>query len=199
MILNHLWGLYAHPKEEWHTIDARHESFRYSMAHIMIVALIPAICAYYSAVHLGWSIGVGDAIKLTSQSALLMSVAMYCGLIIGVFTLAWLAYWMAHTFGAEPTYTQTVELCSYTSTPLFMVGFAALYPELWFVVSVGLVGLVYSVYLLYVGIPILMHIPEERGFIYASSVVTCGLTLLVVLMATTAILWMSGYGPTYTH
>jgi hypothetical protein len=80
-----------------------------------------------------------------------------------------------------------------------MVGFAALYPELWFVVSVGLVGLVYSVYLLYVGIPILMHIPEERGFIYASSVVTCGLTLLVVLMATTAILWMSGYGPTYTH
>jgi len=65
MILNHLWGLYAHPKEEWHTIDARHESFRYSLIHILLVALIPSVCAYYSAVHLGWSIGVGDRIMLT--------------------------------------------------------------------------------------------------------------------------------------
>ena len=64
---------------------------------------------------------------------------------------------------------------------------------------VVLAGLAYSVYLLYVGVPILMHIPEERGFIYASSVVTCGLVLLVVVLASTAILWSSGYGPAFTH
>ena len=45
MILNHLWGLYAHPKEEWHTIDTRHESFRYSLIHILLVALIPMAMA----------------------------------------------------------------------------------------------------------------------------------------------------------
>ena len=199
MILGHLWGLYDHPKEVWHTIDARHESFRYSMMHILLVALIPSICAYYSAVHLGWSIGVGDKIYLTANSALMMSVAMYVALIGGVFTLAMSAHWMAHTFGAEPTYTQTLELSAYTSTPLFMVGIAALYPELWFVMVVGLAGLAYSVYLLYVGVPILMHIPEERGFIYASSVVTCGLILLVTVLAATAILWSSGFGPAFTH
>ncbi|MCB5225696.1 YIP1 family protein [Alishewanella sp. 16-MA] len=199
MILNHLWGIYAHPKEEWHTIDARHESLRYSLIHILLVALIPSICAYYSAVHLGWSIGVGEKIFLTANSALMLSVAMYFALIIGVLALALLAHWMAHTFGAEPTYTQTLELSSYTSTPLFMVGLAALYPELWFVMVVGLAGLTYSVYLLYVGVPILMHIPEERGFIYASSVVTSGLILLVTLLAATAILWSSGFGPAFTH
>ncbi|MDX3774284.1 Yip1 family protein [Chromatiaceae bacterium AAb-1] len=199
MILNHLWGLYAHPKEEWHTIDKRHESFRYSLIHILIVALIPSICAYYSAVHLGWSIGAGEPIRLTSDSALMLSVCMYAALIIGVFALAWLAQWMANTFGASPSYTQALELAAYTSTPLFMVGFAGLYPELWFVVAVGLVGLAYSVYLLYVGVPILMHIPEERGFIYASSVVTCGLVLLVCILAATAILWSTGFGPAFTH
>ena len=26
MLLNHIWGLYAHPKEEWQTIEKRHES-----------------------------------------------------------------------------------------------------------------------------------------------------------------------------
>lgn len=199
MILNHLWGLYAHPKEEWQTIDARHESLKYSLTHIMLVALIPSICAYVSAVNIGWSIGVGDPIRLTADSAMMLAVAMYIALILGVFALAYLAHWMAHTFGAEPSYTQTLELASYTSTPLFMVGFAALYPELWFVMLVGLAGLSYSVYLLYVGVPILMHIPEERGFIYSSSVVTCGLILLVCVLTATAILWSSGFAPMFTH
>jgi len=199
MILNHLWVLYAHPKEEWQTIDARHESLKYSLTHIMLVALIPSICAYFSAVNIGWSIGVGDPIRLTADSAMMLGVAMYVALILGVFALAYLAHWMAHTFGAEPTYTQTLELASYTSTPLFMVGFAALYPELWFVMLVGLAGLSYSVYLLYVGVPILMHIPEERGFIYSSSVVTCGLILLVCVLTATAILWSSGFSPMFTH
>lgn len=199
MILNHLWGLYAHPKEEWQTIDARHESLKYSLTHIMLVALIPSICAYVSAVNIGWSIGVGDPIRLTADSAMMLAVAMYIALILGVFALAYLAHWMAHTFGAEPSYTQTLELASYTSTPLFMVGFAALYPDLWFVMLVGLAGLSYSVYLLYVGVPILMHIPEERGFIYSSSVVTCGLILLVCVLTATAILWSSGFAPMFTH
>jgi Yip1-like protein len=55
----------------------------------------------------------------------------------------------------------------------------------------------YSVYLLYSGVPIMMNIPEEKGFIYASSVVTCGLVLLVSIMAFSAIMWSLGLGPEY--
>ena len=128
-----------------------------------------------------------------------MAGAMYLAMITGVLILAYLAFWMAKTFGAEPTYTQTVELAAYTSTPMFMSGIAALYPELWFIACVGIVGLCYSVYLLYVGTPIIMHIPEDRGFIYASSVVTGGLVLLVCILAATAALWTSGFGPLMTH
>ncbi|WNO61466.1 Yip1 family protein [Rheinheimera sp. MMS21-TC3] len=199
MILNHLWGLYAHPKQEWHSIDTRHESFRYSIIHIMLIALIPALCAYYSAVYLGWSIGAGERIILTEESARIMAIGMYVALIAGVFALSFIANWMAITFGAKPSYTQTLELAAYTATPMFMVGFAGLYPELWVVVVAGLVGLTYSVYLLYVGVPIIMHIPEDRGFVYASSVVTAGLVLLVCILAGTAILWSNGLGPAFSH
>lgn len=199
MILNHLWGLYAHPHEEWHDIDNRHEKLFYSMSHILLVALIPCITAYYSTVHIGWQVGFSDTLTLTSSSALFMAGAMYLAMITGVLILAYLAFWMAKTFGAEPTYTQTVELAAYTSTPMFMSGIAALYPELWFIACVGIVGLCYSVYLLYVGTPIIMHIPEDRGFIYASSVVTGGLVLLVCILAATAALWTSGFGPLMTH
>jgi len=197
MILNHIWGLYAHPKEEWHTIEKRHESLMYSLAHILIVALIPAICAYYATAHLGWSVGARDPIKLPEANAMMLAGAMYAGLIAGVFALAYLIQWMAVTFDAKPDFTQALELAAYTATPLLMVGIAALYPVLWFVTLAGLAALTYSVYLLYAGVPIMMNIPEEKGFIYSSSVVTCGLVLLVTLMAISAVLFGMGFGSDY--
>jgi hypothetical protein len=78
-----------------------------------------------------------------------------------------------------------------------MSGIATLYPVLWFVVLVGLAAIAYSIYLLYSGVPIMMNIPEEKGFIYSSSVVTCGLVLLVSILAMTAIFWTLGFGPEY--
>lgn len=199
MILGHLWGLYSHPKEEWKEIDRKHESISNSLSHILIIALLPSVCAYYSSTLIGWKIGVGEPIFLTSSSALMMSVSMYFALIAGVFSLAYLTYWMSQTFGSSPTYSQALEISAYSATPLFMVGLAAFFPHLWFMMLVGLAGVSYSVYLLYTGVPIMMHIPEERGFIYASSVVTCGLVLLVAIMASSVILWSFGLGPMFTH
>ncbi|MFC3094925.1 YIP1 family protein [Alteromonas sediminis] len=198
MILNHLWGIYTHPREEWKDIDEKHESYIYALSHIAIIALIPAVVCYYASAHLGWSIGVGDKIRLTEQTAMLFSVGMYFGLVAGVVALAIMMHELAKSFDAEPTYTQALELAAYTATPLFMVGFAGLYPALWFVMMVGLAGLSYSVYLLYSGVPIMLHIPEEKGFIYSSSVVTCGLVLLVILMTGSVIIWGMLGGPVFT-
>ncbi|RUO78291.1 Yip1 family protein [Pseudidiomarina taiwanensis] len=197
MILNHIWGLYAHPLKEWKTIDERHESMPYALSHILLIALIPCAIAYYASVHIGWNIGARDTTFLTAESATMMAVAMYLGIIVGCFALGYLIHWMAKTFGAKPTFTQSFELAAYTATPAIMSGVGALYPELWFITMVFLAGIAYSVYLLYTGVPILMHIPEERGFIYASSVVTAGLIMLVVLMVTSAIIWTNGFMPQY--
>ena len=179
MILNHLLGIYTHPREEWQSIDRKHETYFYALSHIMVMALIPALVTFYSGTRLGWSIGAGDVIRLTDNSAMILSIGLYFGVVAGVVALAILIHELATIFAAEPTYTQSLELAAYTATPLLMVGFAGLYPQLWFVMMVGFVGLAYSVYLLYSGTPIIMHIPEEKGFIYASSVVTCGWYYLV--------------------
>ena len=198
MILNHLWGIYTHPREEWNSIDQRHESYFYALSHIALIALIPAIVSYYASAHLGWSIGAGDPIRLTQESAMVLSIGLYFGLMAGVVALAILIHELAKSFDSDPTYTQSLELAAYTATPLFMVGFAGLYPALWFVMIIGFVGIAYSVYLLYSGVPILMHIPEEKGFIYSSSVVTCGLILLVILMTGSVLAWGIMGGPVFT-
>lgn len=199
MILGHLFGLYAHPKKEWTAIDKEHEGIQSSLSHILLIALLPPIFAFISSVFIGWRIGVGSPIFLTQNSAFAMSVAMYFALVGGVFALAYLTYWMSRTFGSTPTYTQALELAAYTATPLFMVSIAAIYPQIWFLMIIGLIGIAYSVYLLYTGVPILMHIPEERGFIYASSIVTCGLVLLVSIITGSVLLWNWGIGPVFSH
>jgi len=43
-----------------------------------------------------------------------------------------------------------------------------------------------------------MEIPEERGFLFASAVLAVGLVALVAVLAITAILWGSGFGPVFT-
>ncbi|WNC67443.1 Yip1 family protein [Thalassotalea nanhaiensis] len=197
MILNHIWGLYTHPKEEWNDIDTKHESMLYGLTHVLLVALIPSICGYYAAAHIGWSIGAGDPVKITESSALILASGMYAAIIAGVFLLAYLIQWMAHTFDATPNFTQSLELAAYAATPVLMVGLAALYPVLWFVALAGMLAIAYSVYLLYSGVPIMMHIPEEKGFIYASSVVTVGLVLLVSILVVTAMFWTLGFGPEF--
>jgi hypothetical protein len=197
MILNHIWGLYAHPKDEWQTIEKRHESLMYSLMHILVVALIPSICGYYAAAHIGWTIGVGEPIKVSQSSAQIMAVAMYVALVSGVFALAYLIKWMAKTFDSKPSFIQCLVLAAYTATPMLMVGITTLFPVLWFVALAGLAAVSYSIYLLYSGVPIMMNIPEEKGFIYSSSVVTCGLVLLVAIMAFSAIMWTMGFGPEY--
>ncbi|WP_395344217.1 Yip1 family protein [Ningiella sp. W23] len=198
MILNHLWGIYRSPKQEWQNIDKQKESYFYALSHILVVSIIPAGMAYYASAYLGWDIGAGvtaETIKLTHASAMSMAVAMYAGLIFGVCALAALIYEMAKAFDAKTSFTQSLDIAAYTATPLFMAGFSAFYPELWFIMMGVLAGLTYSVYLLYTGVPIMLHIPEEKGFIFSSSVVTCGLVLMVILMAASVILWSYGLGP----
>jgi hypothetical protein len=82
---------------------------------------------------------------------------------------------------------------------MMLAGIVLVYPQLWLVATVFLVAACYSVYLIYEGIPILMNIPKERGFIYASSVITVGLVLAVVVMITTVIIWGSGLGPIFVR
>ncbi len=195
MILSHIWGIYTHPKQEWKKIAERHESLVNSIAHTIFIALIPAVCSYYASVHLGWDIGTANPLFLTSDSALAISILMFCGLVGGVIALGLMAHWMAHNFGASPSHVQSIEVSAYTATPIYMVGLAALYPELWFLICVGFSGLAYAVYMLYTGVPIIMGIDEDRGFIYASSLVTVGLVFLVSMMGLTVFLWTAGIGP----
>lgn len=203
-MLQHTLGIFTNPDREWQRIRSDKESFlRVYLRHVPLLALIPVVAAYFGVTQVGWSIGSGAVVRLTSESALLMCVAAYIAQLAAVYVLGEYINWMSHSFGvedgADERHFEGTALAVYSAIPIMLAGVVLVYPELWLVVSVYIVAACYAVYLIYEGIPILMNIPKERGFIYASSVITVALVLAVVVMVTTVIVWSSGAGPVYTN
>lgn len=71
-------------------------------------------------------------------------------------------------------------------------GIVALYPIVWLCLLAGVIGLCWSGYLLYVGIPNFLDITDEQGFIVSSATLAIGVLVLEMLLAATVLLW--GYG-----
>ena len=198
-MIHHVLGLFTHPEQEWKEIRGEEESISHMyFTHVLILAAIPAISAYIGTSQVGWIIGNGDPVKLTTASALQMTVMTYIAMLIGIGAMGAFIHWMSRTYDSNPTITQCVVFASYNATPLFIGGLAALYPNLWLSMLVGTAAICYTVYLLYVGIPVFMGIPEEEGFVYASSILAIGLVMLVTMMAMSVVLWGVGIGPVYT-
>jgi len=198
MFTTHMFGLLYHPKSEWSFIRKENYSLlQVYLRYAIFLALIPPGSLFIGTTQYGWSIAGGDVMKMSVESAALIAVLFYFALLVGVGFVAYCTYWMERTFGADASLERCLIFTIFTSTPMFLSGFIGLMPILWLDVFVVLAAVCYSLYLLYVGIPIFMNIPEERGFIFASSILTVGLCALVGFMAITVILWGMGIAPQF--
>lgn len=199
MVLKHVWGLFAHPSEEWKSIhDERCSIGRCYCSHVLLLAAIPAIAGYIGTTQIGWQIGSSEVHKLTHASALPIAVLFYLTMLVAVFTIGKLIHWMGQTYGSSQRLPACIALAAYTATPLFLIGLMTLYPVLWLNMILGLPALGYTVYLLYTGVPIMMEVSVERGFLFSSAVLAVGLVMLVAVLAASVILWGWGLGPVFT-
>ena len=199
MFIQHIIGLFVDPTQEWEKIREQHQAGRHSVAHIFLLAAIPAISGYVGTTRVGWRIGVGDPIRITGDSAIAIAVIYYLALLVGVFSIGWVIHLLGKAYEVVKPLSLCLALAAYTATPLFLIGIMEIYPVLWLNMLLGLPALAYTVYLLYSGLPIMMEIPAERGFLYSSAVLAVGLIALVALLALTALLWGMGLQPVFTQ
>lgn len=200
MFIQHILGLFTDPTRTWERIRAQHAERNPGPPwHIFVLALVPVVSGYIGTTRVGWRIGVGDPIRLTDESALMIAVIYYAALLIGVFSIGWVIHLLSRAYEVEKPLGPCLALAAYTATPLFLIGVMEVYPLLWLNLLLGLPALAYTVFLLYTGLPIMMEIPPERGFVFSSAVLAVGLIALVALLAVTALLWGMGLQPVFTH
>ena len=201
-MLEHTLGIMLHPDSEWKAIRNEKHSFRQVfLSHVPLLALIPVVSFFIGVTQVGWTLGDGEPIKLTTLSALELCGLTYFSLLLGVYVLGEFINWMSKTYGVrdseERRHYEGTALAVYVTTPVFLVGIFGLYPSLWLNAAVTFLAGAYAVYLIYEGIPILMNISKEQAFMFASSVVTIGLVLMVLVRVGAVILWSVGVGPIY--
>ena len=197
-MLSHIFGLFINPKKEWEAIrDSECTVSKCYLSYVFLLAAIPPVSGYFGTTMFGWEIGAREAVKLSPDSALIIAIAYYLVMLVGVFSMGVMIQWMGKTYGSDQPLGRAVTLAAYTVSPLFLVGVFELLPILWVNFLVGLPALAYSVVLLYTGVPVMMEVSEEKGFLFSSAVLAVGLVALVCMMAATAILWGYGFAPQF--
>jgi hypothetical protein len=187
------------PRRAWSKIADRSVGNLFTaLLYPLLFAVLPALAWYIGSTHTGWQIGSSDAIRLTRASALPIVVLFYLAMVGAVIGIGCMIHWMAQTYGAASSIAKGIAIAGFTATPLFVAGAVGFYPQLALDLVIGLVALCYAIYLLYMGVPIVMKIPEERGFLFASAVIAVCLVALIAIMGATVMLWDLGVTPTFT-
>jgi hypothetical protein len=135
---------------------------------------------------------------LTERSAFEIAILFYLVMVSSVAIIGYFIHWMSETYGADSSITKGILIVSICATPLFIAGAVGFYPILWLDMILGVFALSWSTYLLYTGIPVIMRIPETRGFLFASAVVGIAFIIFICLLVATVMLWEWGASPSFT-
>ncbi|MCK2183781.1 Yip1 family protein [Halomonas getboli] len=192
-MLTHAWGILAHPKREWQQIKEERETLTHLYEHhVLLLAAIPVVCSYIGTTQVGWSLGGGTTIQLGYLDALGAGIVFYLVILAAVYAVGKVIRYMAKRFTKPPSQSQCIVFAGYVATPMFVSGIVAIYPLIWLCMLAGVIGLCYTAYLLYLGIPSFLGIDSEEGFIVSSATLGIGVLVLEALLGITVLLW--GYG-----
>lgn len=200
MVLNHVPGLMLQPTQEWHRIhDERMDKDAIFLRQTPLLALIPSLCFYFGVTQIGWQLGWSENLMFfTPVAALALALLSYVASLLGVWVFGEAVEWMKQTYTDTPEATDHgMALAVHATTPLFLAGAALVWPNIWFNALMMIAAGCYSAYLIFIGLPILMRISPERAFMYACSVVTIALVMLVSLRVFTVVVWASNFGPNF--
>ena len=198
-MFNHAIGVLVRPSVQWRAVAKLPEaSLNTLLVYPCIMAILPAVAWFYGTTEVGWSVGGGDPIKLTPDSARSIVILFYIAMLAAVASIGYFIHWMAATYGANSSLAKGIVIAGLTATPLFLAGGVGFYPLLWLDLLLGVTAICWAVYLLYLGIPIVMDIPEERGFLFSSAVIAICLVMVTCIMVGSVILWDFGAAPAFT-
>jgi len=173
------------PKQEWAAIDGEPLDVTALLTgYVIPLALIGPIARF-----IGFSLlGFGGYFRLSIGWGISQLIVSFILAIVGVFVLAWVINALAPSFGAKQDMPQAIKLSAYSMTAEWVAGIFYLLPAL---AILALIGALYSLYLFYVGLPILMKSPQDKTPGYAIAViVACIVVFYIIGLITSRMAYM---------
>lgn len=186
------------PKEMFAQLAQAHppEPRQVLSSHTLLLLLMPPLFSWIGGYTAGWRVGGSEPLFFSAAELTLISLGYFFTLVFGFLSTALISRWMAITYGARTDFGLHLALVTVVGEPLALASAAHLFPDVFFNVVILIPAMIWSMYLLYTGLPVVLGIPPERGMLMASSLVGWLLVAAVSLLGLTMGLWTHGVGPT---
>ncbi len=190
-LVDRVKGILLTPRKEWEVIEGETATVgSLYTGYIVPLAAIPAIAGFIGLSVFGISV-LGTTIRVSMSSGIQGAITRYVLTLVGVYVLGLIIDALAPTFGGTKNPMQALKVATYSATASWVAGIFALIPGLRIF---GLLGL-YSLYLMYLGLPALMKSPPEKAVGYTVVVVIAAIVLsLVVGVVTSRFIGTPGMG-----
>lgn len=165
------------PQAEWQVIETEPTTVRQLYTeYIMPLAAIGPVAQVVGYSVVGVAVPLMGTYRVPIGSAISSALASYVLALAATYILALIIDGLAPTFNGQSNQLQALKVAAYSSTATWIAGIFLLIPNLAVLTILGL----YSLYLLYLGIPVLMRSPRERSAAYTGVVVIAALVLFAV-------------------
>jgi Yip1-like protein len=173
-IIERVKSILVKPKQEWLVINGESTSAsNLAINYLLPLAIVAALATF-----------IGVAFIMTYGSTKLgmfVALRLFVSLIVAVYVAGYIADAVAPSFGSEKNLNKSMQLVGYSATPIFIACIIGLFPDL---LWLGLVlGSVFAIYLLFLGLPVLKKTPEDKIPIY----------LIVIVLSEGVVYWLANY------
>jgi hypothetical protein len=170
------------PKTEWPVIAGEPSTVGdLFKGYIFVLAAIPAVFAFLQMSVIGTNMWFAGRMRFGIGTGLSMMVVQYVLALAGVYIMGLIIDALAPTFGGQKDRVQAVKAIGYASTAYWVASIATILPGLGWLI--GLAGAVYSIYLLYLGLPHTMKAPQDRAAGYTAVAIVVAIIVNIVIGA----------------
>ena len=179
LLIERIKNILLTPKETWGVIKDEDTS-RNSIAaqYLLYLIAIPVISNFFGQVFVGLPL-IGASLSFWGGiwAAILIYIAYFLIIVVGAFVLNALS----PRFGGSNDNLAAFKLVAFSYTSIFVAGVLFIVPT---IAQLGmLVGVGYAIYLFYLGLPVLLQVPEKKVLSLTIVFVIANLLITTVIFA----------------
>ena len=176
-LVNRIKNILFTPNTEWDVIDAEPATVQgLYKGYVFILAAIGPVANLIGSELFGHGF-LGISYHPPLIGAVVSAIVAYILALAGVYVLALVIDGLAPSFGGEKNKIQAFKVAVYSSTAAWVAAVFGLLPP---ASALSIIG-IYSLYLLYLGIPKLMKAPPEKAALYSIITIVVAMAIWIVV------------------
>jgi Yip1 domain len=189
------------PKTEWPVIAAEPDTTAGIFKnYLLILAAIGPVALFIKMTLIGSTVPFLGTFRTPIGMGIVQLVLGYVLSLVGVYVFALIINALAPTFGGQKDSLQSMKTAAYAMTASWIAGIAQILPFIGILIVIA--GAAYSIYTLYLGLPVTMKAPVEKaaGYTAVACIAAIVLFWIIAIVVGGIVGWgtLGGYGPSST-